>query len=505
MGYIREFIELNQEKPGYSISGRSASGQCKFQILHDKIKIKINVKDMEVLPSGSHYGIHFMTRKADSVPGIKVGELQVDHEGRGTYECSVAVKSDKGQLIADYDVIALMPEEAYKRNGLDVALVGYRKEVLDWTTGYQPYEESPLGNLQPHSISKKEEMVNEIDETVHTHEIDAIGGIEVENNRRDTEEMKSHEDGYMKFQVALDEEVKEESDQSYEIEDFFGSRAGHGNDEGSPIGDVEITGNEIQEVPENILVNENDTGESGIQGKEVDISMPEAEGQCECGFTNDYLSSKVAATPAAGEKQMQEDVTIQDQLREMERQGYEIVSEDPPVVKRSISIDTTEGSKIREEVQEVQKQNEEYFSQRQQYSRTVCEEDKKEYKEEKLKLFSRKVENMFTCYPRLQPFKEDDKEVWIRIEPRDMGVFPVNTWTTMNNPFLMTGYYQHRHLLLGQVKSKKGDTLYYVGVPSQYHSRQRRMASVYGFTNFRSCDDNTPKNGEFGYWLRQIF
>lgn len=506
MGYIREFIELNQERSGHGFSGRPASGQCKFQVLHDKIKIKINVKGMEVLPSGAPYEIHFLTCKTDSVPGIKVGEIHVDHEGRGTYEGSMAAQSDKGQLISSYDVIALMPENAYERGKLDVALVGYRKEVLDWTSGYQLYEESPLGNLQPYISNKSEEVVEEAEETEETIHIQ-----EVEDILRD--ETVSREDSYMKFQVTLDEQDKNymELAQVNDGEEFFESRVeyDHGDsinihDQVTPLDDIEITGSEIQEVPEDKLVND-DTGEAGIQGKELDLSAPEEEGQCQCGFTNDYLSNKVAATPSAAEKQSEEGVSIQEQLREMERQGYEIVSEDPPVVKRSISIDTAEGSTIRDEVQEVQQQNEEYFARRQQYSRTVCEEDKKKYREEKVQLFSRRVENMFSNYPRLQPFRENDKEAWIRIEPRDMGVFPINIWKTTNNPFLMTGYYQHRHLLLGKIEDKDGGANYYVGVPSQYHSRQRRMASVYGFMDFRSCGDETPKNGGFGYWLRQIF
>lgn len=115
------------------------------------------------------------------------------------------------------------------------------------------------------------------------------------------------------------------------------------------------------------------------------------------------------------------------------------------------------------------------------------------------------LDNMFVTYPELRPFEtKGEKEKWIKIEPKDISVLPLDTWKMMNNPFLINGYYAYSHLLLGQLTNEMGEEIYVLGVPAQYHPKQRRIANMNGFKKFKCCRDQKAFVGEYGYWLLEI-
>lgn len=113
------------------------------------------------------------------------------------------------------------------------------------------------------------------------------------------------------------------------------------------------------------------------------------------------------------------------------------------------------------------------------------------------------VSRIFSKYPAMQPFKAGEVEACIRIEPQDLGIFPMENWILANNSFLLHGYYSYRHLIFIETK-ENGRDKFLLGVPGVNHSRERFMANMFGFNEFRSLAEQEDASGEFGYWCQEI-
>lgn len=113
------------------------------------------------------------------------------------------------------------------------------------------------------------------------------------------------------------------------------------------------------------------------------------------------------------------------------------------------------------------------------------------------------AKRIYRSYPRMYPF-EDNEIAWcVRIEPQDIGLFPVEAWLLGNNSFLLHGYYSYRHLIFARINDKNGFN-YILGVPGIYHNREKFMAKMFGFENFKCVKRKTQRTGEFGYWYIPI-
>lgn len=105
----------------------------------------------------------------------------------------------------------------------------------------------------------------------------------------------------------------------------------------------------------------------------------------------------------------------------------------------------------------------------------------------------------YNSFPKMYPF-EDNEIIWCaRIEPKDIGLLPTDYWTLGNNSFLLHGYYSYRHLIFARVSDKNGCS-YILGVPGIYHNREKFMAKMFGFENFKCTKRKQQRTGEFGYW-----
>ena len=74
----------------------------------------------------------------------------------------------------------------------------------------------------------------------------------------------------------------------------------------------------------------------------------------------------------------------------------------------------------------------------------------------------------------------------------------------INNSFLIHGYYNFHHLLFGRVCDNENNTNYFIGVPGMYCNRERYMASMFGFSNFKKSHRSDYNNPYFGYWYQEI-
>lgn len=114
------------------------------------------------------------------------------------------------------------------------------------------------------------------------------------------------------------------------------------------------------------------------------------------------------------------------------------------------------------------------------------------------------VERIFARYPGMYPFEDDEIIECVKLEPQDIGVFPMEKWVLANNSFLLHGYYTYRHLIFAKLRGENADEEYILGVPGLYRDRERFMAGMFGFDNFKGVRGNERDYGEFGYWYMNM-
>ena len=104
-------------------------------------------------------------------------------------------------------------------------------------------------------------------------------------------------------------------------------------------------------------------------------------------------------------------------------------------------------------------------------------------------------------YIHFQPVQDEKIEDAIRIQPSDLKILWQKGLRQGSNSFLMHGYYQHQHLMIG--KNKEG--VYVLGVPGCYG--EKNMAEMFGFPEFRKAKAEQRMGTEeqtFGYWCKNL-
>lgn len=92
----------------------------------------------------------------------------------------------------------------------------------------------------------------------------------------------------------------------------------------------------------------------------------------------------------------------------------------------------------------------------------------------------------------------------IEVTPQMLSRLPLKDKEIINNSFLIHGYYNFHHLLFGRVCDNENNTNYFIGVPGMYCNRERYMASMFGFNNFKKSHRSDYNNPYFGYWYQEI-
>ena len=91
----------------------------------------------------------------------------------------------------------------------------------------------------------------------------------------------------------------------------------------------------------------------------------------------------------------------------------------------------------------------------------------------------------------------------IEVTPQMLSRLPLKDKEIINNSFLIHGYYNFHHLLFGRVCDNENNTNYFIGVPGMYCNRERYMASMFGFSNFKKSHRSDYNNPYFGYWYQE--
>ncbi|MDE7446918.1 MAG: hypothetical protein K2N15_14620 [Lachnospiraceae bacterium] len=113
-----------------------------------------------------------------------------------------------------------------------------------------------------------------------------------------------------------------------------------------------------------------------------------------------------------------------------------------------------------------------------------------------------KWEQLLRCYKKVHPFGDD--RVFLSVEPKDFIILQAPYQRLVNNSFLLHGFYNYRHMILGPDKEiGDGDgTCFYLGVPGTYFEREKMVAIMFGFEGFE-CD-GAVEVGKFGYYMRRV-
>lgn len=91
-----------------------------------------------------------------------------------------------------------------------------------------------------------------------------------------------------------------------------------------------------------------------------------------------------------------------------------------------------------------------------------------------------KWEQLCTMYPEIHPFR--DSREYLSIAPKDFVVLCKEYQKLVHNSFLLHGYYNYRHLILGRIRQKDA-WQYYIGVPGNFYDREKW---------WRKCSDSKP-------------
>lgn len=119
---------------------------------------------------------------------------------------------------------------------------------------------------------------------------------------------------------------------------------------------------------------------------------------------------------------------------------------------------------------------------------------------EETSVFEDKWKQLEQTYPVIHPFR-DDRE-YLSVAPKDFIVLTRKYQNLATNSFLLHGFYNYHHLILGKV-SKKGDELFYIGVPGVFYEREKAVALMFGFESFE-CGHEPAQTGELGYYMKRV-
>ena len=107
-----------------------------------------------------------------------------------------------------------------------------------------------------------------------------------------------------------------------------------------------------------------------------------------------------------------------------------------------------------------------------------------------------KWEQILDTYDNIHPY--GDERIYVKLEPKNFIILSGKYQHLVNNSFLLHGFYNYRHVILG----KEGEA-YYLGVPGVFYEREKMVAVMFGFEAFE-CESGESKAGEFGYYLRKV-
>ena len=72
-----------------------------------------------------------------------------------------------------------------------------------------------------------------------------------------------------------------------------------------------------------------------------------------------------------------------------------------------------------------------------------------------------------------------------------------------NPKVCIQAYFTHRHLILGENPSVKGNR-WFIGVPGIRYRQEHVLAAIFGFSDFLPDKQSAQAEAPFGYWYRAM-
>lgn len=111
-----------------------------------------------------------------------------------------------------------------------------------------------------------------------------------------------------------------------------------------------------------------------------------------------------------------------------------------------------------------------------------------------------KWKQLCKVFPEVHPF--GDAREFILVEPKDFIILRSDYQKLVNNSFLLHGFYNYRHIIIGCQSGLGNERSFYLGVPGVYYEREKMVAVMFGFEGFE-CSGPVV-NGKFGYYMRPV-
>ncbi len=103
-------------------------------------------------------------------------------------------------------------------------------------------------------------------------------------------------------------------------------------------------------------------------------------------------------------------------------------------------------------------------------------------------------EELIETHQLVHPF--EDQGDYISINPFTLKLLAPEYRKLANNSFLLHGFYNYRHLILGYYQDDERQG-YYIGVPGTFDEREQMVAEMFGFEGYEPA-------GGVGYYMRKV-
>ena len=103
-------------------------------------------------------------------------------------------------------------------------------------------------------------------------------------------------------------------------------------------------------------------------------------------------------------------------------------------------------------------------------------------------------------YPQIHPF--GDERMFLSITPGDFVILGKEYQKLVSNSFLLHGYYNYRHLILGNIR--KGRRRASISAcPASVMNGKKMAAQMFGFEGFEGKREPAAQ-GDFGYYMKRV-
>ncbi|MBQ9989346.1 MAG: hypothetical protein IJP31_00140 [Lachnospiraceae bacterium] len=111
-----------------------------------------------------------------------------------------------------------------------------------------------------------------------------------------------------------------------------------------------------------------------------------------------------------------------------------------------------------------------------------------------------KWQQLCRSYPQVHPFPGG--RTFLSIRPEDFVLLQENYQKLVHNSFLLHGYYNYRHMILGKLEEGE-EQPYYIGVPGLFYEKEKQAAGLFGFAGFEGTE-YPVRNGSQGYYMIEV-